>query len=332
MRTRAFLALAALICTFTQAADALDLPPIGIIDFHGLRAHSEAEVRKLLPFREGDDIPPVPAKAIGDAVAGALHVPQVGLSYVCCTPDQKTIVFVGIAETAPSSWQEAPEGPARLPESMIRAYEQFMGVIFELIKSGSHAPADHSQGHYLDPRPPLRAIQEGFVAFARNEAGLVQQVLAESADPAHRSVAAMLAGYMPDKAAAATVLSRAALDPDSGVRNNATRALAIIAEYAHEHPDLGIRIEVAPFIDMLNSHTWTDLNKGIFLLDKLASRDPALLAELRRKARPALIDICRWKSGGHAEPGCAVLRRVEGLPDRPGPEGRDEILRQVDGT
>jgi hypothetical protein len=331
MRTRLFLALAALTCTFTQAADARDLPPIGIIDFHGLRAHSEAAVRKLLPFKEGDDIPQVPEKAIGDAIADTLRVPQVGLSYVCCTPDQKTIVFVGIAETAPSSWRKAPEGPARLPESMIRAYEQFMSVIFELIKSGSHAPSDHSQGHYLDPRPPLRAIQEGFVTFARTEAGLVQQVLAESSDPTHRSVAAMLAGYMPDKAVAATVLSRAALDPDSGVRNNATRALAIIVEYAHEHPDLGIRIEAAPFIDMLNSPTWTDLNKGIFFLDTLASRDPELLAELRRKARPALIDICRWKSEGHAAPGCAVLRRVEGLPDRPGPEGREEILRRVDG-
>jgi hypothetical protein len=250
---------------------------------------------------------------------------------VCCTADQKMIVYDGIAETAPSSGPKAPEGPARLPESMIRAHEQFTSTLFELIKSGSHAPSDHSQGHYLDPRPPLRAIQDGFVNFSRNEAALVQQVLAGSSDSSHRAVAATLAGYMPDKAVAAKVLSRAASDPDPGVRNNATRALAIIAEYANEHPALGIRIEAAPFIDMLNSVVWTDLNKGIFFLDKLSvSRDPALLAELRRKARPALIDICRWKSAGHADPGCTVLRRVEGLPDRPGPEGRDEILRRVE--
>lgn len=329
MRTLFRFAFAGLVCVCARADDP-GFPPIGLIDFHGLRSHTEAEVRKLLPFEEGDAIPSEPPDALGSSIAGALDVARVELSFVCCTPELKTIVFVGVAETAPRSRLAPPTGSARLPDEMIRAYQQFMSIVIELVKSGRKAASDHSQGHYLDPHPPLREIQESFVAFARDEFGIVKLVLTESTDSSHRAAAAMIAGYLPDKAVAAKALARAARDPDSGVRNNATRALAIIAEYALAHPELKITIDPAPFVDMLNSPTWSDLNKGIWVLDSLsASRDPVLLAALRQQARPALLDICRWKSTGHAEPGCAVLRRAEGLPDRPGPEGRDEVLRAV---
>lgn len=332
MRILTRMAFAALVCACARAEDP-DFPPIGLIDFHGLRSHTEAEVRKLLPFKEGDAIPSEPPDTLSGSIARALNVPRVEPSYVCCTPDQKMIVFIGVAETEPPAWLATPTGSARLPDEMIRDYQEFMSIVFDLIKSGKQAPSNHSQGHYLDTHPPLRAIQDRFVAFASGESALLQQVLTESSDVTHRAVAAMIAGYLADKAVAAKVLARAASDPDSGVRNNATRALAIIAEYALAHPERKISIDARPFIDMLNSPHFTDLNKGIWALTSLtASRDPALLAELRQKARPALLDICRWKSSRHADAGCVVLRRVEGLRDRPGPEGRAEVLRFIDAA
>ena len=335
MRSGRLLSCAALICTGAcsgaWAAEPEDLlPPIAIIDFHGVRGHTEDEVRKVLPFKEGDRVKLKPGYDDGSAIARALNVAQANLSFVCCTPEKQYMVFVGIAETAPPAWPAPPRGAARLPMLIIQADGEFKSLFFDRLESGGLAPSDHSQGHYLDPHPPLRALQEKFVSFARENRALIQQVLTDSADEKHRAIAAMLAGYLPDKAIAAKLLAQASSDPDANVRNNATRALAIIAEYAMAHPELGIHIDAGPFIGMLNSPTWTDLNKGIFVLSVLTvPRDPALLAQLREKALPALLDICRWESPGHAEPGCAVLRRVEGLPERSGSEGRAEVLARL---
>lgn len=333
MRTRTCIALAALaVCARAPAEPDEFLPPIGIVDFHGLRSHSEAEVRPLLPFKEGDRVKRAPGYKDGSAVARALGVPQVNFSFICCTPDQKVIAFIGVAEKPPPPWPAPPAGSERLTDDMMKACDEANERISELVRSGKPEPEDHSQGHSLNAWPPLRSAQERLVAFARERPGLIVKVLANSSDAAHRAAAATLTGYLPDKAAAAKALAAASSDPNPTVRNNATRALGIIAEYSLAHPELKIHIDPAPFIAMLNSPTWTDLNKGIFVLSSLsASRDPDLLARLRNEARAALIDICRWKSTGHGTPGCIVLRRVEGMPDW---GEREEVLKRAgaDGT
>lgn len=112
-------------------------------------------------------------------------------------------------------------------------------------------------------------------------------------------------------------LEQAALDPDDGVHNNATRALAVIAQYGHDNPELGIEIRADSFIDMLNLVVWTDRNKGLFVLESLtADRNPETLDDLRQRALPSLIDMCRWKREGHAHPACRILERIVGLPER----------------
>jgi HEAT repeat protein len=70
------------------------------------------------------------------------------------------------------------------------------------------------------------------IDYARDHAALASEVLATSADARHRRWAAVILGYAPDKRAAATALIRGVSDPDDGVRNNATRALGVIATYS----------------------------------------------------------------------------------------------------
>ena len=124
MRHSLVIGIAVFACAGTQAGEADDqMPPIGIIDFHGLRSYSVDEVRKLLPFVEGDRIELKPGYDDGSAVARALGVPQVNLEFVCCTPEQKVIAFVGVAETAPPPRPEAPKGPERLPETIMRTHD-----------------------------------------------------------------------------------------------------------------------------------------------------------------------------------------------------------------
>jgi hypothetical protein len=322
----------ALLAKVCIAAPEGPAPSIGSIDFFGLRTISEAELRRQLPLEEGDPLPDGKGPPDEAAIARSLGVAQVKLAFVCCISDQTYMVFVGVAEK-PLPPAHAPRkfsGAARLPEEMMQAYWEFEGTILGAVKS--HTPEDMSQGHSLASYGPMRAAQEKFLALAREHAARVAEVLASSADARHRTAAAMILGYAPDKRAAALELVRASFDPDETVRNNATRALIAIAFYAQAHPDLGIRIDADPFIELVNSLVWTDVNKGVMVLSALtSSRDPALLQRLRERARPALIDICRWKSPGHASPGCTVLRRLEGLPEFMGPGSREEVLRAVSG-
>src|SRR5215210_1711753 len=111
--------------------------------------------------------------------------------------------------------------------------------------------------------------------------------------------------------------SEAMRDPSANVRNNAMRALGIIALYAREHPDLRLTVPSAPFIEMLNSPVWTDRNKSsIAVMELSESRDPNLLAELRARALPALVEMARWKSEGHATASIMILGRLAGMSDQ----------------
>jgi hypothetical protein len=305
---------------------------IGSIDFFGLRKVSEAEIRKHLPFKEGDPLEDKQHRPDGATIAQAVGVAQITLAYICCTPDQKVMVYVGVAEKPVRQVRTPPvfTGTARLSEDMIRADEEFGTQIREAISRGQ-ASEEHSQGHALSENyPPLRAVQQKFLDYARDHAALASEVLATSADTQHRSVAAVILGYAPDKRAAAAALAQGVSDPSEGVRNNSSRALGVIAEYSVAHPELGIRIDPAPFVDLLNSVVWTDRNKGLMVLTQLtAGREPGLMKFVGKLARPALIEMCRWKNPGHAFQACLVLRRVEGLADFSGVDDRLEVLRKV---
>ena len=77
-----------------------------------------------------------------------------------------------------------------------------------------------------------------------------------------------------------------------------------------------MRVPVEPFIDYLASPVWSDRNKASGALRTLsASRDPELLATLRRRALAPLVEMARWKSEGHAFSAFIMLGRIAGYAD-----------------
>ncbi|MCW5982416.1 MAG: hypothetical protein KIT09_30295 [Bryobacteraceae bacterium] len=93
-------------------------------------------------------------------------------------------------------------------------------------------------------------------------------------------MAADALGYARQSRTQILALARAARDPDDEVRNNATRALSVLASSG-----LAIPIPTDTFIEMLNSGRWTDRNKATALLDALTvSRNPGLLQAIRSRA------------------------------------------------
>jgi hypothetical protein len=198
----------------------------------------------------------------------------------------------------------------------VAAGEARMRALTAAVRRGS-AGQDNSRGYALSEDSAMRAEEERYIAFAAAHTDTLRDVLRTSSDAEHRALAAEILAYGTDRAAIARDLLAAVDDPDGDVRNNAVRALAVLAEWAERNPEAGIRIPADPFIALLSSVEWSDRNKGSFaLLSLTGSRDPALLSVLRARAYPSLAEMARWTNPGHAMISYMILARIAGASDR----------------
>jgi POTRA domain, FtsQ-type len=292
-----------------------EFPPIGIIDFYGLRSISEQQVREALQIKEGDTLSSEPkeAKKRLESLPG---VAEARIQIVCCD-EGKAILFVGISEKGATSLQfrPAPTGDVRLLQDVIQGWEDFQKALLEAVRKGD-SDEDQSSGHALSGNPATRAVQQRFITFAERDRKLLSDVLHHSADAEHRAIAAYVIAYFPDKHLVVNDLIEAIRDPAEGVRNHAIRALwvmAISSQRTTTHRQ--IQVSVRPFIEMLNSIAWGDRNKSSLALLGLTEKlEPAILSELRQKALLSLIEMARWKSSKAYEP-FVLLGRVAGLSE-----------------
>jgi hypothetical protein len=299
---------------------AAQMPRVGIVDFYGLRRLTPADLSPAVRVQIGDSL----TRTTDDLRNRLLEVPGVldaDVSLICCEVG-RSILYVGVREAgAPMlEFNRAPTGPELLPPEILTVSSRYMRAMIEGVRKGE-AGEDDSAGHSLSLYPPARAEQEPMIAFAANNTELLRRVLRNSGNGEHRALAAQVIAYVSDKTSVVDDLVAAVRDPDDQVRNNAVRALGVMAMYAQSHPDAGLNVPYAPFIDLLTSLEWTDRNKASFALAALTTtRDAELLRELRERALPSLIEMARWRAPGHALAAAVVLGRIGGLPD-------DEIFR-----
>jgi hypothetical protein len=311
------LASAILLLILHAPAGAQSPPPVGVIDFYGLRATTEQQARAALRIKVGDDTEPLMSGAAREEAERRLtallpNVVQARLSFTCCEAG-RMIVYVGVRERGEPAleFRAAPKGAVRLPDAMVRAGEELESAIEEAVLKGD-AVEDDSRGYALLNYPKARAIQERFVAFAAQDLPRLRAVLRDASDASQRSLAVEIIAYSARKREVVRDLVYALDDPDAGVRNDAMRALAVLAVFARNSPGQRIKIPVRPFVRMLNSIVWTDRNKSALALNQLTAtrRDPAIIASLRRSALPSLVEMARWKSPGHAGPAFTLLGRA----------------------
>jgi hypothetical protein len=306
---------AALLLLTPLALAGAQLPPIGIIDLYGLRRTSERQVREALQLAEGDPLP-----AARDEVRKRLEaLPGVAHAYVsgACCDAGKFVLFVGIQETGTPvpQFRRAPTGSVRLPDDIVRAGEALDAAVTDAVQRGVAAD-DGSHGHSLMQDPAARAIQERFVDFAARDLPRLRDVLQSAGDESHRALAAQVIAYAADKRLVVGDLAGAMRDPSPDVRNNAMRALALIAALAQRRPELRLVVPATPLVDMLTSPVWSDRNKAAAVLLQLTERrNPTLLRDLRERALPSLVEMANWRSRAHAADAFVVLGRVAGLPD-----------------
>ena len=293
-----------------------EMPPIGIIDFYGLRGGvSEAQARQALPFREGDPVPESVEAAVTrlEAVPGVL---KAAIERVCCEQG-RGIVYVGIEERgAPLlRFRPPPPGGDRLPASIRELGQALDQARFDAVRRGQMGE-EQALGHALSEDPAVRALQEKLPTLAAQHLTLLRRVLQGGAEAEDRALAGHILGYAPNKAEVVDDLAFGMQDPDPGVRNDCMRALWVIAAFARTSPQLGIRVPPQPFVALLDSLAWTDRNKAVAALLELSEdRHPSLLRSLRERALLSLVEMARFKSAGHAYAPFALLGRVAGLSE-----------------
>ena len=295
---------------------------IGIIDFYGLSRVSPSEVRKALTFKEGDTVPSPsdgrPARFVEteNQLSKVPGVTNARVQAVCCDGG-RAIVYIGIEEqgAAAITFRPEPTGDARLAADIVGADEELATALSEAVQRGT-AVEDDSEGHSLVQDPKARAIQLRFISYARRDVTHVRHVLRTSSDRRHRAVAAEALGYAADKQSVVDDLVHAMSDPFEDVRNNAMRALGVMAHMTAKEGRPAPRIPHQPFIAYLSSPVWTDRNKAVGALMALsARRDPKLLASLRNTALAPLSEMARWKAQGHAIFAFMILGRIAGYSD-----------------
>ena len=292
------------------------LPPIGSIDFYGARKTTHAQMREVLGLSVGDSVSALTLFTIPARLADLPGVASAAVDPVCCEGG-KTMLYVGIMEEGGPAFtlRVPPDGASRLGAEILSLGPAFDAAHERAIMRGIMSE-DLSEGHSLASDSTVRMIQRRFVAVAASNLDSLRTVLRTSADPDHRALAAQIMGYAANKRSVVDDLVYAMRDPAAEVRNNATRALALIAGLAQRRPELDIRVPFEPFIDLLNSLAWTDRNKASLALMQLTeSRDPAMLTALKARAFDSIVDIAQWTNPGHAVPGVFMLARMAGIPD-----------------
>ena len=311
------LTLAAVTQTPSQAI------PIQIVDLYGLQRVPADHVRAALTVKEGDivslagDTRPSFVNASEQRLAAVPGVIRARIHLVCCEHGG-FIVYVGIEErdSATMSFRAAPTEDVRLAADIVQAGDEFSKALTLAVRQGD-ATEDRSQGHALNHNAAMRAVQERFIVYARRDLAQLRRVLRSSSSVPERALAAQVLGYAADKSAIVDELVYAMRDPAEEVRNNAVRALMVIAEMSPGKGTPVPRIPPQPFVALLNSPVWSDRNKAALALMALsASRDPAVLAAIRQPpAVAALAEMARWKSDGHAQPAYFILGRLAGYSE-----------------
>jgi hypothetical protein len=294
------------------------LARLGEIEFFGSSGLDTSKIRAAIPVREGNEFSTPEAmfaaiRQINEAVEGVSDRPPSDVEAVCCDEQGGWIVYIGLRgpKTRTIAYNPAPRGAARLPSYVMNLYQQSMDALMEAVRSGRNRE-DDSLGYSLSDYPELRSKQLATREYALHHERLIRRVLKSSRDAQQRGVAAHLLGYARQSGEQIAALVHASRDQDETVRNNAVRALGVLAR---SDPKVAARIPAVDFVEMLNSGVWKDRNKAGMVLEILSERrDAQLLGRLRSQALESLIEMARWRTG-HAQSARILLGRVAGIEE-----------------
>lgn len=290
---------------------------VGVVEVFGARRVPAERILKTLGVRPGDPLP----KSKGDAeerLEALDGVVRANLEAWCCEQG-KAVLYIGIEERGGPHFELRPapaDDSLALPEELISAYEDFAGALARATAEGD-LEEDLSRGHSLMQNVACRVAQQRLEALAELHEKLLLRAAVEAADPEVRAVAAYVAGYARDKAAAAKALQLALRDPEPAVRRNAARALKGIAYLSLTDGGEELRVQPTWFVEMLNSVVLSDRQEAVQVLSMYVERgDVGAAAQIRERALASLLEMARWQHLPHALPAYWLLGALGGVPQQ----------------
>lgn len=298
------------------AAPAIARDRIGDIEFFGYKGVDIAKIRRAMPVHEGDEYSDRTKNDVRQAVAATIGKEPTDVAAICCDEKGNHLLFIGLPGASNKSfvYNAEPKGNERLPSEIMDVYGRLDHALEAAVRRGGQAAEeDDSNGYALVKDPTARSLQLAVRQWAIKHERELMRVLEFSSATEHRRVASDAMGYTRQSQEQILALVRAARDPDDEVRNNAARALGVLVQ---SNAALAAEIPPDTFIEMLNSGTWTDRNKGTSLLMELtAGRDSDLLVKIRSVALDSLTEMASWRRPSHAFFARMVLGRVGGIPE-----------------
>lgn len=294
---------------------------LGVIDLFGNRKVAAGAVLKAAQLTPGlpIDRQTLNKTTLINRLKALPGVKGATVEIVCCDDKTgKSIAYLGIAESTDQLpvYREAPVKNYSLPDEMLHHYQLYFDRMEAAIRLGNSGQ-DQVDGYALMQDSATRIVQLKFVDYAQRYAGTLKEAIHSSNNAEHRAIATMIIAYGANKEQLVPELLYATQDSDETVRNNATRALWVLADYLAEHPEIKVTIPATPFIRMMHSVSWTDRNKAsLVLLALTQQRNKSLLDTLKKECLPALTEMARWQSQGHAFSTYLILGRIAGIPDQ----------------
>jgi hypothetical protein len=289
---------------------------IGGIEFFGYKGLDVDAARRALPVHVGDRMTGPNRQRIIEAVRQAIGVRQVRVNDVCCDPEGRTWVYISLPgkSSVPFRYLPEPTGSARLSPELVALMKKRDKALYAAIEKGGDAPQeDDSAGYALTHDPASRALDLQLREYALHHEEELAKVLETSSDAEHRGMAATGMGYAKQSRAQLDALLKACRDPADGVRNDATRALGVLARSSES---VGAQIDPSVFIDMIRSDVWTDRNKSSGVLTAITStRDAEVLRTLQDQCGDALLEMAGWHEVGFALGARVILGRIAGIEE-----------------
>src|ERR1044071_7186516 len=224
---------------------------IGSLEYFGTKDIDVEKVKRSLSAHEGEEmnLESVPdlITQIRAAVKTSIGAEPTDVAPICCDIHDRWIIYIGLPgkNSRTLTYNASPQGTIHFPPDVITLYRETMGILMESVHAQSRE--DRTKGYALSSYPPLRAKQLAMREYAVTHAGLFHQVLNNSKDTEQRVVASHLLGYAVHNNLQIRSLVHASRDSDDGVRNNAVRALGVLAE---SNQEIARKIPAQDFVDM----------------------------------------------------------------------------------
>lgn len=269
---RSFLPIVLVLPIFATALFARD--KVAYIEFFGYKDVDVEAVRNALPFHAGDKLSTDFKDQARTTVKRITGRDLTDFGMTCCVEDGDTVVFIGLPGSSSRTFRlnPSPQGDAALSSELIALNQKRNEAEMKAVQSG-HAEEDGSPGYRLMKEPIAHAAELATRTYVIEHQDEVTRMLESSGNRDRRAMAADALGYGARNSRQLAVLVTASRDPDSEVRNNATRALS---EILRADPSIASQIPPDAFIDMVRSGTWTDRNKSGSIRLRLALSMPSL--------------------------------------------------------